>query len=67
MVLADERRLEQNRLDLGIGEDDVEVVRLGHQPAMPVPQVVRQVVTEPLREPLGLADIEHAPWGSLNR
>jgi hypothetical protein len=60
LVLADERRLEQQRFDLAVGEDEVEVGGLDHQLAQPrVLEVAGQVVADPVAEALGLADVEH--------
>ena len=67
-VLADERRFQQQRFDLGIGEDHVQVGGFGHQlPAEGVGQVFGQVAPHTLGEPPGLAHVPHAPTGVLEQ
>jgi hypothetical protein len=65
-VLSHQRGLEQQGLDLGVGEDGVEVDRPGHELAESrVIELAAQVVTDAVEQAPGLTDVEHLAPPSL--
>src|SRR6185369_539532 len=67
-VLADERGLQQHRLDLGAGEDGVQVGRpLAHLVQVGALRVVAEVAPDAGGEARSLAHVEHLPEGVLEQ
>ena len=68
LILPDERRFQQQRLDFAVGEDGVEVDRPVHQLAPPgVEALVAEIAAHPGRQALGLAHVEHLSDGALEQ